>query len=739
MLAILAALTSTINERQGTGTSTEYFLALMASFDTIVARGDQETIAIVNLLSMGIKTVPAAILRTKFSDTAPRLLDILQRYKDDAEHINTLRAVLSCMSALLRAQAHADWAAGCATHTYFDAMLHFVTHSKPKIRKSAQQAVTSVLHGSCFMVPQKATADAAEDGVDTVPSTVTYHPAAARVARFCARQFDDLANGPTTVLHTLGLLRDTLHGFRGVDIQTVCERLLSIMTAANVMLRTNCFHVLHSLFAARSRNLTAELTGRLITALLTEYRPERSDARQTLAWLTVLKEAHCCLSAYDLPMAVRSAPALVEVCAGDLWLSERNEVVSGASNAIRELLLECVRPACGTKQLAEAHAEPIGRCIDAVAGGLAAPFGHVATQVVLTFATVFEVCGRWFGKQLIGPLQTIGARYDAESAFRLQIEHTVLAAIPHMGAECVLRAIPLTKRSSGGTELELSRSWILPLLREAVAGSTLEYFDKNIVPLADSCHRLWKQCAASGDAPMAHTYELLWNQLWGLLPGFCRRPLDMEYFRLVARTLGTKLRDNAELRAPVLDGLKELMAGADEEGQQQMGVFARNFLPLLFNMYITKPSGSYEGEIRVSTLEVIGAYLRIAPRATLDESYAMAQEMQSKAEAGTFQSDALYDIVEQLALYQSAEQLKQLLDEFIGPVLRKQKKAAGLAKGVERVKKQQRKAYVLLQSVLASERDECVAFVAANAAAIEELVLTALKTTCNTTQAARLK
>lgn len=742
MLAILAALTSAIDERGGSGSSTEYFLALMESFDAITERGDNETIAAVNLLSMGIKSVPAAILRAKFGDTAVRLLDIMKRYMDDAEHMNTLRACLSCMSALLRAQPHADWQQ-TSTHTYFDAMLAFVTHSKPKIRKSAQQAVTSVIHGSCFMEPTPAPPPAAgEEAGEPTPSSVTYHPAGARVVKFCLAQFtaDNIANAHTTILHTLGLLRDTLAGFRGADIQQLCERLLSIMTATNVLIRTNCFHVLHSLFAARSRNLSAELTGRLITALY-EYRPEKSDARQTLAWLTVLKEAHVCLSAYDLPMTVHAVPALMEVCAGDLWLSERNEVVSGASNAIRELFLECVRPACNTKQQAEAHAESIVRCIDTVAGGLTAPFGHVATQVVLTFATVFEVCGKWFGKQLIGPLQTIGARYDADSAFRLQIEHTVLAAIPHMGAECVLRAIPLTKRSDGGggAELELSRSWILPLLREAVAESTLAYFDTHILTLADGCRRQWKQCEAAGDAPMAHTYELLWNQLWGLLPGFCRRPLDMENFRTVAQKLGAQLRDNAELRAPVLDGLKELMAGADEEGQQRIGAFARNFLPLLFNIYMTKPTGSYEGEIRTSTLLVIREYLKITPRATLDQMYGIAQQQQKDAEAGSFKSEALYDIIENLALYQTAEQLKVLFDEFITPVLRKTKKAPSVAKGVEKIKKQQRKAYLLLQNVLGSELTECQSFVAANLEQIQELVLSALKTTCNTTQAARLK
>lgn len=505
------------------------------------------------------------------------------------------------MSAVLRAQEYAIWQLS-STHEYFDAMLSFVIHSKDNISKSAQHSISSVIMGSCFMVPPKPLDDA--DGPAILPK-VSFHPAGQRVAKFCIQQFtpDNIANSPTIVSDTLRLLRYAMHGFKSDDIKVICENLLSIMTAPNVDIRNDCFDVLESLFSSRSRNLSANLTGKLITALY-EYRPEKSDAKQTLTWLNVLKEAHVCLSTYDMSMSVSSVPHLIEVCASDLWMSERNEVVTGASNAIKYLFVECIKPACATKLLATNNREPIVRCILSVNRGLTAPFGHVASQVVLTFATVFEVTGKWFNKTLTEPLRTIGGRYDPDSSFRLQIEHTILAAIPAMGPEAVLRAIPLVK-AEGSTELELTRTWILPLLREAICESTLEYFVQHILNLAAACNSLWKRYMSEKDVPMAHTYELLCGQLWGLFPGFCRRPLDIENFRYVAKTLGTVLKDNVELRAPVLDGLKELLVGAEEDGQKVLAMFAKNFLPVLFNIYIAKPSGSYEGELRVSTLDVV--------------------------------------------------------------------------------------------------------------------------------------
>lgn len=89
-------------------------------------------------------------------------------------------------------------------------------------------------------------------------------------------------------------------------------------------------------------------------------------------------------------------------------------------------------------------------------------------------------------------------------------------------------------------------------------------------------------------------------------------------------------------------------------------------------------------------------------------------------------------------MYQSIEHIKTLFDDFIKPVLKKLKKV-GVAKNGEKLKRQQRKAYQLLNNVMSSDQEECVEFFDENIEQIQDLVLTALKTTCNTTQAARLK
>lgn len=477
-----------------------------------------------------------------------------------------------------------------------------------QIRKAAQHAVVSIIHGSSFMLPPKPSDTEGEDDnemdANQPQQQIKSHPASSRVTKFCLSQFkpEILAQQQTTVLHTLALLKETISGFKTDDIRTVCEHLLSIMTAANVLIRTNCLQTLHQLFVSRTTNLNGVLCAKLLTAIH-EYRPDRTDYRQTLAWLTVLKEGHIHLSQLDLNLCINALPIFVEICCSDLWLSDRTDIIVGVSNAIKELLYECVKPACATEELANVYRVPISKILMSVHKVLSAPFGEVAKYVVLTFSIIFEVCGEHFTKELAPSLLELAKRYDTQSSLRIQIEHAIISAIKSMGPEVVLKSIPLTNAKG---EVLLEKSWLLPLLREGASGATFKFFKEVILALALDCNKKWHKFAEEKQVSMSHTYELLCCQLWGLFPGFCRAPKDPDNFRLIAPTLGNALDNNPEFRAPIFDGLIELIQNEEQTViHEALGKYAKNFLPRLFNIYTQKPNGTYEQDLRKKSLEVI--------------------------------------------------------------------------------------------------------------------------------------
>ncbi|XP_017055548.1 RRP12-like protein [Drosophila ficusphila] len=735
MLAILSALTEVIRMEGGSESSTEYFLLLMEQIEA--ATEERDIAAGVALLAMGIKSVPTPVLRKRFAQTAATLQTLLQRFVESTNQ-SVIRYVIGCLSVLLRAQDYATWTYS-STFQYFDALLSFSIHSKPKIRKAAQHAVVSIIHGSCFMLPT-AKSDDDENQEDAMeqsePSKVKHHPASNRVTKFCLAQFkpEVLANAQTTVLHTLALLKDTLSGFRTEDIRSVCEHLLSIMTAANVLVRTNCFQALHALFLTRSPNLNASLCAKLLAAIH-EYRPDRSDVRQTLAWVTVLKEGHLHLAALQLDLCMQALPRLIDVCTTDLWLSDRTELVVGVSNCIKELLQDCVAKACATEEDAQRNRAIVARIIASLHKVLNAPFGEISKYVILIFSIVFEACGKQFGSELTPSLLTIAKRYDSNSNHRLQIEHTLISAIKALGPELILTAIPLADGKGG---MQLERSWLLPLLREGANGASLQFFKEKIVPLAIDCQQKWKEFTEAKNKSSSHIYELLCCQLWGLFPGFCRKPRDPEYLRQLAPTLGAALEKNPEFRAPIYDGLLELLDDSQsEECHLAIGQYAKNFLPRMFNIYTQKPNGTYEADQRKRVLDVIRLYIQRAPAEIQQQLFENAQSQLAASAVASFEYDALFDINAAIVRVQKCKGIEAYFEKYMAPVLRNDKSKL-VAKDEQKLKKQQRKTYELLRELMTSEQASCQKFTRKNSIALQQILLEAFNTSCAVCQASRL-
>lgn len=85
----------------------------------------------------------------------------------------------------------------------------------------------------------------------------------------------------------------------------------------------------------------------------------------------------------------------------------------------------------------------------------------------------------------------------------------------------------LLKQKPNG-DLNIERSWLLPVLKENIKCATLGYFVKGILPLAMYCHRRSTELAETNDGIGAHSSELLYLQLWNLLPCFCSHPTDIK-------------------------------------------------------------------------------------------------------------------------------------------------------------------------------------------------------------------
>lgn len=76
--------------------------------------------------------------------------------------------------------------------------------------------------------------------------------------------------------------------------------------------------------------------------------------------------------------------------------------------------------------------------------------------------------------------------------------------------------------------MQIERSWLLPVLKENVRGSTLEFWAQSILPMTVFCQHRSLELQTNNDGIGAHSYELLYLQLWNLLPSFCNKPTDIK-------------------------------------------------------------------------------------------------------------------------------------------------------------------------------------------------------------------
>ncbi|CAH0713508.1 unnamed protein product, partial [Brenthis ino] len=750
MLAVLAAVTEVIKEEGGKETTTEYFAALMQTLKS--SEDDNSLIATLSLLSMGIKSVSQAVLRKQFSDSASIFTDILEK-NAQSENGQLLRSAIGCLSVLLRAQEYALWG-DSSTMRVFESVLAFVLHSKPKVRKAAQHAVTAILRGSCFMIPS-------EDEKAKVPKV---HPASNKVAEFCLSQInaEALLSGHRTVLHTLTLLRDILPVFSKENIKTTCEAILSLMTHNNVYTKTCCLHTLHALLAAPAprSNLPAALAVRLARALLCA-RPAAADAGQMLAWLTVLQQAYGCLAGLDLDLCMPNLPQFVNICVSELWLSDVADVNAASTNALKAVLIDCVKPAIESDESLLKHKSHIDAIFKSIGTGLDNPFNQAIKHVILTIAVCFEIANEKIEYAIAPLLKKLNERRESHNFHNeIEAEHATGCAIKSLGPEFVLKIIPLRD----GNNINLDRSWLIPVMKEKITNSNLKFFATEILEMATFCRKKSRELAEEKNMAASHTYDLLCHQFWALLPSFCNHPKDVkDSFKIMARVLGNVLKDNPEFRQSVMQALRKLISCAEnEDDKAELARFAKNYLPILLNIYMTPVKGSVAEGQRLAALETIQVYLTISDQTLREELFNNSLQQLDVTVDNHFQREAILDIIRLLVLYQSTENILNLFTNWVFPLCetvledpKKFKKSKKEKMDTEEsadkkpqlkykdkarlLEMEHKKAYRILEEIFKSDNESCKEFLSSNYKKIKKLLMTSLNKVADSSKAARLR
>ncbi|KAJ8361402.1 hypothetical protein SKAU_G00179270 [Synaphobranchus kaupii] len=715
--AVLAAVTEVIRSQGGKETETEYFAALMTTMEAV--ESSESLAAVAYLLNLVMKRVPAPVLITRFSDTAKVFMNVMSS-QANSDSSSALRWVLSCLASLLRKQDLSVWSYPSTLQLYHG-LLSFTVHSKPKVRKAAQQGVGSVLKGSDFLFG------------DSAPS---HHPAAVTTAKFCIKEIEDAGGSKehTTTLHVLGLLKDLLSGFPLGAVKLCCETLLRVMTLSHMLVTAGAMQAFHKLFSCKPNpsTLTAELNAQIITALY-DYLPSENDLQPLLAWLAVMEKAHVHLSSLQSALSLGHLPRLFSTTMSCL-LSPHAQVVSTATQTLKTLLTECVAPHVAeigpvTPTASTGHAPYICKMFRSVEEGLTYRFHATWPFVLQVLGCFYRVVGKQAHPIMTKSLQSLSdLRGTPRFPFSGELDLAFGGAVETMGPEAVLSAVPL---QITGTQdnMEFPRSWLIPVIRDHVKNTQLSYFSSYFLPLAITLRQKAEELEKAGQKLEAKVYQTLQLQIWTMLPGFCLKPTDLTVaFKGIARALGTAVNERPDLRLTICQALRTLITKSCEmeEEKAEISRFAKNFLPILFNVYSTQPAPGESAPSRMAVLETIKVYLTITDQQMVCTFLQKASEKLCGSDVTEFTRLSVMDLIVVMAPCVDEATMSKTY-ELMRPYL--ESKESGV----------QKKAYRVLEEMCGGEREACRSFVLSNLDQLKPVLLGSLKSAASPAKRPRLK
>lgn len=646
---VLSSIEETLREQKTKFTATAYFAALLALLKQCSAADGSDNEVVVStvyLLDIVTSYVSPGLLRSQFSTILSLIAPYLETSLNNAPLI---RSAIGCLESLLIAQDSAAWSLPqnqTSPRQAILALLALAIDSRPKIRKRAQAALTSILQnpppGPAIDHPAaELCAVAAQNNLKGAIDTVT------RARRHKGRP--DESHEPA-VIHALQLTKTLAvasGGWPSRKIESLCELLLSISRSRNDYLVMSAFEVFEVIFEGMQDEVSSSKLPRLLDAIV-ELKPAQNDSQLLPPWIAILSRGYGTAAVVEPEDTFAKLPELFDLVAPFLTSPSHNIRVS-ASECLISFFANCI-PDSVIEEPSVYDEKLLEQISSKALGLLAVKYQTAWMEVFSTLSALFDAL-RWRGDPfLLSIVKAIGElRSNDGFQGKKEADEVLGHAIRNLGPGAVLGVLPLNliKPRAG----QPGRAWLLPLLRDHVSNTNLGHFKTELVPLSEA---MYQRIIDHGNAEKTmdiKVYETVVQQVWATLPGYCDLPLDLvaAFDQAFAELISNLLYKQTELRVDLCRGLENLVESnqallasdltdevlllerrikkADaEKNLQHLAQFANNLLAVLFNVYSqTLPQS------RAYILQCINSYLSITPEKDLVETFQRVSTMLQQA------------------------------------------------------------------------------------------------------------
>ncbi|XP_039160806.1 RRP12-like protein isoform X2 [Eucalyptus grandis] len=559
LLATAAAMRAILDAESLPLTPASYFGAAMSAVETTSSLQALDSTEVAALMSFLVIVLPAVPPQGIAPARAREAAEVLAEVREEEKlAVSSVRSAVKCLGVLLGFCDLEDWD---SVKFGLKTLLKFSLAKRPKVRRCAQECLEKVF--KCFKsssVVRKASKlvlSSFESCISSADWSRTTSPEDGST--------DDklLKSENIGFLHMLNVLVSVcpyLSAKVSIQILSELDKLMSLGFSA---LTTLILKIIEALLETLAVGDTVQEIENVITSLASYVSSKENSVDTVMTAANLLRVALNKFHTGGSSLWIKNLPVVWESLAG-LLVGEA-DAASQASSILKDLINEQVNEETfhmesqPSDDVSEESLETIAirRICIALESALSAhgetPNQHALSVISLLYLKLGKTSYIYM-RSILLKLVHLMTSAERGPSITGHLQRCIGSAVIAMGPEKMLSVVPISLHPDNFSS---SNVWLVPILRDYVVGSSLEYYMDYIVPLAKSFKR-----ASSGVKKSVLGKELLGHahDLWKLLPAFCRGSSDTDkQFRRLAVLLTDFLKKYSFMHESVALALKILV------------------------------------------------------------------------------------------------------------------------------------------------------------------------------------
>ncbi|KAL3715816.1 hypothetical protein ACJRO7_007551 [Eucalyptus globulus] len=561
LLATAAAMRAILDAESLPLTPASYFGAAMSAVETtssLQALDSTEVAALMSFLVIVLPAVPPrGIAPARAREAAEVLAEVLAR-EEEKLAVSSVRSAVKCLGVLLGFCDLEDWD---SVKFGLKTLLKFSLAKRPKVRRCAQECLEKVF--KCFK-SSSVVRKASKLVLSSFESCISSADWSRTTSPEDGSKDDKLLKSENIgFLHMLNVLVSVcpyLSAKVSIQILSELDKLMSLGFSA---LTTLILKIIEALLETLAVGDTVQGIENVITSLASYVSSKENSVDTVMTAANLLRVALNKFHTGGSSLWIKNLPVVWESLAG-LLVGEA-DAASQASSILKDLINEQVNEETfhmesqPSDDVSEESLETIAirRICIALESALSAhgetPNQHALSVISLLYLKLGKTSYIYM-RSILLKLVHLMTSAERGSSITGHLQRCIGSAVIAMSPEKMLSIVPISLHPDNFSS---SNVWLVPILRDYVVGSSLEYYMDYIVPLAKSFKR-----ASSGVKKSVLGKELLGHahDLWKLLPAFCRGSSDTDkQFRRLAVLLTDFLKKYSFMHESVALALKILV------------------------------------------------------------------------------------------------------------------------------------------------------------------------------------